>query len=255
MLINLDAKSLEWVTAVYLSGDQVGRQELKEGFDIHSRNQDALHLPTRTIAKIFLFRTIYCDEGGGGAYAFANDPEFAHVSSSTRYWQERIDAFYLKYKGLAKWHTDLLVRVGQTGRLSMPYGREYVFLRKEKNGEKLWPKTQIYNYPVQGLGAELMAIVRVSLAKRLAALVRSKVLAEYKLIATVHDSVLIDAPQEALAPISTIVYNVFRDVPKNFERLFGIPFDLDLNVEIQAGPTWGNMEVIDKETILSCMNQ
>lgn len=245
MLINLDAKSLEWVTAVYLSGDEVGRAELKEGFDIHSRNQDALHLPTRTIAKVFLFRTIYCDEAGGGAYAFANDPEFAHVSSSTRYWQERIDGFYLKYKGLAKWHSTILTTVGQSGRLSMPYGREYVFLRKEKNGEKLWPKTQIYNYPVQGLGAELMAIVRVSLAKRLAALA-----IEHKLVATVHDSVLIDAPEETLAPICKVVYDVFRDVPKNFEKLFGIPFDMDLNVEIQAGPTWGNMQLVDKETLL-----
>jgi DNA polymerase I-like protein with 3'-5' exonuclease and polymerase domains len=124
----------------------------------------------------------------------------------------------------------------------MPWGREYVFLRTERNGEKKWPKTQIYNYPVQGLGAELMAIVRVSLAKRLAA-------ANIKLeiIATVHDSVLIDAPEENLAPISAIVYNVFRDVPKNFERLFGIPFDMELNVEIHAGPTWGNMQLLDKD--------
>jgi DNA polymerase I-like protein with 3'-5' exonuclease and polymerase domains len=245
MLINLDAKSLEWVTAVYLSGDKVGRQELANGDDIHARNQMGLKLPDRTTAKRFLFRTIYCDESGGGAYAFANDPEFSHVSSRTSYWQERIDQFYLKYKDLAKWHQTILTDVGQTGRLSMPWGREYVFLRKEKNGEKLWPKTQIYNYPVQGLGAELMSIVRVSLAKRLRAMQL-----EHKEVATVHDSVLIDAPQENLAPICKCVYNVFRDVPKNFERLFGIPFDMELNVEIQAGPTWGNMQLVDKETLL-----
>ncbi len=244
MLINLDTKSLEWVAAVYLSGDKIGREELNSGDDIHERNQSDLKLPTRLVAKRFLFRTIYCDEESGGAYAFANDPEFSHVSTSTRYWQERINQFYFKYKGLAKWHTHLLTTVGSVGRLSMPWGREYVFLRKEKNGEKIWPKTQIYNYPVQGLGAELMAIVRVSLAKRLAA-----GMLKAKLVGTVHDSVLIDAPQETLAPISAMVYNVFRDVPRNFEKLFGIPFDLDLNVEIQAGPTWGNMQVIDRSMI------
>ncbi len=239
MLINLDAKSLEWVTAVFLSGDKIGRAELASGDDVHARNQAALALPERTTAKRFLFRTIYCDEESGGAYAFANDPEFSHVSSSTRYWQERIDKFYLKYKDLAKWHTEILTTVGASGRLSMPWGREYVFLRKEKNGEKVWPKTQIYNYPVQGLGAELMAIVRVSLAKRLAAMKL-----EHKLVATVHDSVLIDAPEESVDKIIPIVYNVFRDVPMNFERLFNIPFDMKLNVEIQTGPTWGNMEVV-----------
>ncbi len=246
MLINLDAKSLEWVTAVYLSGEKIGREELNSGDDIHERNQSALKLPTRVVAKRFLFRTIYCDEESGGAYAFANDPEFSHVSTSTRYWQERINQFYFKYKDLAKWHHQLLVQVGESGRLSMPWGREYVFLRTERNGEKKWPKTQIYNYPVQGLGAELMAIVRVSLAKRLAALD-----VQHNLVATVHDSVLIDAPQETLAPICKIIYNVFNDVPKNFEKLFSIPFDMKLDVEIKAGPTWGQMEVLDKETILS----
>jgi DNA polymerase I-like protein with 3'-5' exonuclease and polymerase domains len=242
MLINLDAKSLEWVTAVFLSGDRIGKQELSTGLDIHDRNRLDLQLTDRTTAKRFLFRTIYCDEAGGGAYAFANDPEFSHVSQKTSYWQQRIDHFYEKYKDLAKWHSHLLVRVGETGRLSMPWGREYVFLRTERKGVKQWPKTQIYNYPVQGLGAELMAIVRVSLAKRLHAAQLN-----YSLVATVHDSVLIDAPEENLAPISKIVYNVFRDVPKNFERLFGIPFDMELNVEIQAGPTWGSMQLVDKE--------
>ncbi len=239
MLINLDARSLEWVAAVYLSGEKIGREELNSGDDIHERNQSTLKLPTRVIAKRFLFRTIYCDEESGGAYAFANDPEFSHISTSTRYWQERIDKFYLKYKDLAKWHVHLLQTVGNSGRLSMPWGREYVFLRTERNGEKKWPKTQIYNYPVQGLGAELMAIVRVSLAKRLAA---TKL--EHKLVATVHDSVLIDAPKESVDKIIPIVYNVFRDVPMNFERLFNIPFNMKLNVEIQTGPTWGNMEVV-----------
>lgn len=55
-LINVDAKHLDWTTAVYLSQDEVGIREIKEGFDLHTDNQKVFGLPSRLIAKIFLFR-------------------------------------------------------------------------------------------------------------------------------------------------------------------------------------------------------
>jgi DNA polymerase I-like protein with 3'-5' exonuclease and polymerase domains len=240
MLINIDAKQLEWVCAVYLSGDQVGKYEINQGIDIHSDNERTLGLPSRLVAKVFLFRTIYADAERGGAFAFANDPQFAHVSTSERWWQERITKFYDKYKGLAKWHANLLKEVGSTGRWTSPTGRTYNFTRRTlKNGDKVWPKTVIYNYPVQGLGADLMSIVRVSLWKRL------RKLSNVLMTCTVHDSILIDAPAVALEPIVKIANSVFEDVPGNFLRLFGSEFDLNLKCEIQYGPTWGDMVVIN----------
>jgi DNA polymerase I len=242
VLINLDAKQLEWVAACYLSGDKVGREELSAGVDTHQRNQEELELPSRLIAKIFLFRTIYCDESGGGAYGFSSDPDFNSVSKSAKFWQKRIDAFYSKYSGLAEWHAKLLSTVGATGRLVMPYGREYVFMRKEnKKGDKIWPKTQIYNYPVQGLGAELMAIVRASLWRRLRASGTT-----FQLRSTVHDSVLIDVPDTEMSRIVELIFGVFQDVPKNFFKLFNVPFDVTLNVEVQVGPNQGSMKVVNQ---------
>ena len=189
------------------------------------------------MAKTFAFRTIYCDESGGGAYGFGHDPEFTHVSKSTRWWQDRIDAFFTKYSGLAQWHKEILMDVGATGRLVMPWGREYPFFRKKnRNGDQVWPKTQIYNYPVQGLGAELMAIVRVSLAKRLGSAGLS-----YMLRSTVHDSVLIDAPKKEVDKIVEIIYSVFEDVPRNFEKLFGVKFDMSLKAEVTVGQNLGEM--------------
>ncbi len=240
-LIIADAKSLEWVTACYLSGDKIGREELASGTDVHAVNQEALRLPSRNVAKVFLFRTIYCDETSGGAYGFSHDPEFTHVSSSTRYWQDRIDSFFTKYKGLAEWHAKLLSTVGDTGRLVMPWGREFPFyLKQNTRGDRVWPKTQIYNYPVQNLGAELMAIVRVSLMKRIKAAGLSALL-----VGTVHDSVLIDATSSEIDRTCQIIRGVFSDLPRNFEKLFGIPFDMTLNVEIKVGNNWGNAEVIN----------
>lgn len=245
MLIEVDAKGLEWVCAVYLSGDKVGREELSKGIDQHADNQTTLGLPTRHLAKIFLFRTIYCDELTGGAFSFSNDPGFTPVSSSVRWWQSKIDGFFTKYSGLAKWHESLLKEVGSTGIWTSPTGRIYQFNKKSNyQGDLVWPKTQIYNYPVQGLGAELMAIVRVSLTRR----IRALNLQSY-LVLTVHDSILIDALQNELGQICTLIAAVFADVSQNFVRLFDVPFDVPLVGEIKVGEDWGHMKPIDMEIL------
>jgi hypothetical protein len=53
-----------------------------------------LDLPSRLIAKTFVFRLIY----GGSAFSYANDPEFTGVSSDPDFWQSVIDEFYTKYR-------------------------------------------------------------------------------------------------------------------------------------------------------------
>lgn len=56
MLVKVDAKALEWRVAVELSGDKVGLQEILDGVDNHADNQKRFGLPSRLIAKTYLFR-------------------------------------------------------------------------------------------------------------------------------------------------------------------------------------------------------
>jgi len=230
MLINVDAKQLEWVAAAYLSKDKIAYNEIKDpDFDTHEDNRKRLKLPTRLIAKTFLFRLIY----GGSSYAYAHDPEFTHVSTSDKYWQKIIDEFYSKYTGLHRWHGSLMREVVRTGKVVVPTGREYAYAKIR--GE--WPRTTILNYPVQGLGADLMAIARVSLYNRL----KPKKLSS-KLVCTVHDSIVIDSPKGEIDDVVTTVNGVWKDIPRNFYRLFGVEFDLPLRCEILVGSDWGNLE-------------
>lgn len=240
MLINLDAKALEWVAAVYLSQDTVGLQELKDNVDIHSVNQAAFHLPSRLIAKKYLFRMIY----GGSAWSYANDIEFQAVSTKPAYWQNVIDKTYEKYEGLGKWHNKLQKEVSLTGKLVMPTGRVYTYTRKksERTGEMKWPVTTILNYPVQGFGADLMTIIRISLHKRL-----RKAGLKALLLCTVHDSILIDCIMEEVDDVIKIIFKVFEDLPRNFEKIFGVVLNVELKVEVQVGKDWKNMIDIKKE--------
>ena len=232
MLIQADAKGLEWVVISWLSQDPVATQEILDGVDQHAENQQRFGLPERVIAKIFVFRLIY----GGTEYSYANDPDFQGVSRSQNFWKDVIEKFYNKYKGIARKHADWVREATVTGRISMPTGREYAFSPYINNrGESQWPRTKILNYPVQGLAADLMSIARVSLKRRLDAL--SPVLRnDVKLVSTVHDSIVADVAKDSLLEtVQEIIHGVFADIPSNFRGIFGIDFNLPLSCEITGG--------------------
>lgn len=240
MLINADVKSLEIVAAAFLSRDEVLIHEIRSKVDTHGDNQKRFGLPSRLIAKTFVFRLIY----GGSAYSYSIDPEFSTVGYNQKQWQEVIDEYYAKYKGMARWHNDLMKQAVTTGKLVMPTGRIYTFKPEKKGNDIVWPRTTILNYPVQGLGADLVCIARVSAFKRMKGLLAL-------LVSSVHDSIVVDSPLQEIEKVCQILKSSVEDVPKNFERLFKIPFDLPLNVEIQIGEDLKN--VVDIE-VFSCYN-
>ena len=201
MIVNADAKGLEVVCAAYLSHDKVMMQELIDGVDIHGENQKLFGIP-RLIAKILKFRIIY----GGTAYSFAHDPDFAEISTSEKYWQKIIDKYFNKYQGLFEWHTKIIQEVGNTGQLTTPSGRVFVFDPVFNfRGDLTLPITQIKNFPVQSIGADMMSIARVDFARRF---YESGI--EGYIVNTVHDSIVLDVREEVQAT-AILFHQVFND--------------------------------------------
>lgn len=219
---------------MFLSQDTVALAELLSNEDIHEKNRVLLGLPSRLIAKTFLFRLIY----GGSCWAYAQDPEFTHVSSDPDFWQRVIDEFYSKYTGLARWHNSIVEEAIREGCLTVPSGRRYEFSPyRDKRGDIKWPRTTILNYPVQGFSADLMMIARISTRKRLA-----RYGGDCLLVNTVHDDIELDVNEKKLDNGLEMCYNicltmeqVFRDVPMNFEKLYGIEFNVPLIGELSFG--------------------
>lgn len=199
-----------------------------EAVDFHENNKQRFGLPERRIAKIFVFRLIY----GGQAYSYAHDSDFNSISKSVDFWQKIIDEFYAKYPGIAAWHEQLVREVLSTGQLVMPTGRTFKFDRADV-AKRLWFwRPKILNYPVQGTGADLVAIGRVTLWKRL-----RKSSIPHLFVSTVHDSLDIDVESCYTSRVCQIIKESFEDVPKNFESLFGVRFDLPIGSEIGYGPS------------------
>jgi DNA polymerase-1 len=234
MLLQADATGLEIRIAAFLSQDETLIKELVDELDIHTDNQTRFGLPSRLIAKIFVFRLLY----GGSAYSYANDPEFMPISKSEKYWQDVIDAYYDKYKGIKKWHVKLIREAVETGKVISPTGREYRF--QMYNGS--YKDTQIKNYIVQGTGADIMALARVSFFNRLKKLNYRDCL----LVNTVHDSIVLDCKAEYLEIIGQTLHEVFRDIPANFKKLFGSEFNVPMTCEVLYGDNWEEMKEFKK---------
>jgi DNA polymerase I-like protein with 3'-5' exonuclease and polymerase domains len=76
-----------------------------------------------------------------------------------------------------------------------------------------------------------MTIVRVDFFNRL-----KNLNLEAKIINTVHDSIVVDCPKKEVDTITNLFYNIYMDVPKNFQKLFGVEYNLPLTNEISVGP-------------------
>lgn len=228
MIVNADAKALEWFGAVYLSKDKIGYKEIWDGVDQHTLNQEAFSLPSRLIAKVFVFRLIY----GGSAYAYAQDAMFSEVSNEEEFWQSVINKFYSKYSGIAEWHERLVYEAISTGRVTIPTGRFFPFQPINKRGKMVWPRTQILNYPVQGFGADLMVLARVLLKKELLGV------PGVKFVCTVHDSIVWDVEDKMVDLVVETIFKTWDKIPQEFERVFKLPLDLPPKVEVSIGPNW-----------------
>jgi len=171
-------------------------------------------------------------------YGFAQDSDFTFISTKPAFWKGVIDKYYQKYQGIGEWHQKLLTQVGKHGKLVSPFGRRFEW-DLMKYGEYKIPTTQVKNYMVQGTGADVVAIARVSLFKRL-----KQRGVDCKLICTVHDSIVIDCREEMVYNVVQVVNEVFSELPDNINKLFDVGWDLDVNVEIQTGMDLYNLKEI-----------
>jgi DNA polymerase I-like protein with 3'-5' exonuclease and polymerase domains len=227
-IVQVDAGQIEWRAAVFLSDDAVGRKELEDGVDMHTVNQALYKLPERVTAKRFLFKLIY----GASAYGYSQDPEFTHVSTKEKFWQNVIDKTYEKYPGLYRWHVGLVQTAIATGKIVVPSGREFEFHDAANPRER--PK--ILNYPCQGFSADIMMIARISAYRRL------KSLSDVKFVGTIHDSLVLDISAKHLDFVCNTLYTVFDDLAGNVSKMFNIDFNVPLTSEVEYGPNLGDMQ-------------
>lgn len=238
MLVVCDASQLEWRTVVELSQDPVGLKEIEDGLDFHSINQETFGLPDRLTSKIYLFRTIF---NWGKGYAFTVDPKFMHVSTSVKFWDDVGKKFYEKYNGIDKLYHKNLEIITKKQPIIGPLGREWLISPFDKDGNFNLPYTKAVNYPTQGTGADVMMLARISFWNKLKKI--PDLFHNVKLISTVHDSINTDVNHKEvdIKDVARLFNDVFKDLPKNIEKIFGYKWKTPLACETKAGMDMKNM--------------
>jgi DNA polymerase I-like protein with 3'-5' exonuclease and polymerase domains len=116
-------------------------------------------------------------------------------------------------------------------------------MKRNYKGELELPATQIKNYPVQSLGADIMSVIRVDFYRRFKSSNLSGLV-----INTVHDSIVLDLDtkkdDKVVDKVKQMFYDVLNDFPSNFERIFGVEFDLEIRGEMEVGRNMYDMTVI-----------
>lgn len=226
---------MEWRILVWLANDPIAIKELNEGIDFHSKNQAYFNLPSRLIAKVYLFRVIY----RGTGWAFSKDPDFKGISADPDFWDRNNEKFYQKYKGIDQCHIRWAQLVAERKPIISPLGREWMI---PLNDDGNIPWTVLTNYPVQGTGADIVKIARLSLWKRLRESGKSAIL-----VGTVHDDIRIDCPNKEVDDVVKICYDVFDDIPMNVKRLWGIDLPIKFPGEVYVGNNFRHMELAHRE--------
>lgn len=227
VIVNVDAANLEWRTIINLANDETAFQEVDAGLDFHTDNQKRFDLPSRLIAKVFLFRAIY----RGQAFAYANDPDFSF--GTAKFWQGIIDQFNEKYHKIATWHNKAINDVLRFKVYESPIsGRQYHFEPRERRGEMIFNDSEIVNLPNQGLGADIMALIRVMMYEQLKEM---DLLDRIKPLLTVHDSVTFECPKDLLGVLRGVMSSAFDGVRARWNSIY----DSDLFVPIGWEATVG----------------
>jgi len=179
----------------------------------------------------------------GSGWSFANDPAFTHVSDDPKFWEDMNDKFYKKYAGLDKCHEKWAEECHTTGKITGFTGRFWPAHFVEKKDWKTQTTKMVLhmptmtNRPIQGTGNDFMAINRISLLNRMK---KNKV--PGMLVSTVHDSIVADTPEPD--EVGKLMIEVFNDLPKNVEKLFGRKLAIPFPGEVKMGKNLLEMEKI-----------
>jgi len=239
-LASIDYSQLELRVAAWYSRDERLLTAFKNGEDVHTLVAaeifnvpiDEVTYEQRYIAKYVDFGVFY----GRGAQSLAE----GELNCSVEEAQAYIDAFWARFPGVNQWRRKQEEFVIEHGYVVSGTGRRRRFpliLDRKMLGEV---QRKAVNTPIQSLGHDCLLVAM----NRLHQTVLDP--REAFLVGEVHDEVLAEIRKDCLHKVARQFVDVMESVPG--EMLEGVDFPFPVDVEY--GPSWGEMELLDLEEVL-----
>lgn len=247
VVIDLDYSQIELRVAAFIARCQPMIEAFQNGDDLHRILAGQIsHKPIvevtkdeRQKGKSANFGLLY----GMTAYGFKMYAETAYDIVITE--EESVDihqAFFDTWEGIGKWHTRSAAKAHRVGQVSSPLGRVRRLPMVWSNDPKTvaFAERAAVNSPVQGMAADLMKMASCSI---------DGLLPGYppvdgaQLVATVHDSVVVIAPEERWEEVARECKARMEGIVKYIRKVFGVDFDVPLIAEATVGTRWGLSDI------------
>ena len=252
VLLDLDYSQVELRVAAFISRSQPMIEAFQRGDDLHrllaakiagKAPEDVTSLE-RKRAKAGNFGLLYgMSPGGFQSYAAtAYD-----VSLTLAEAQAVHSAFFEMWDGMRQWHERAKRRAYERGYVTSPIGRTQWLsdLYSNSSFKSSHAERNALNSPVQGFGSDLMQMAAASIMGTLPGYPLPRVEGAH-VVATVHDEICIEVPQDRWQEILIECKRRMEDV-----NTFLRPLDCQMDVPIVAGPSagtrWGVHDLHDED--------
>lgn len=238
-LAELDYSQIELRVAAHLAGEPTMLEIYRTGGDIHTRTAQAVtgkedvSKADRTKAKAVNFGFLY----GMGASSFR---DYARDSYSVTLTDDEAveyrKRFFELYSYLPVWHRETKEAAVKNCYVETLFGRRRYLdsIKYGKGSDKGAALRQAVNTSVQSVASDMM-ILALGLIHRLI------VCGDYdaKIVATVHDSVLLEIAEDGAERVARKAQYIMEHLPLSH---FGVKLNVPVEVGLSIGRRWGEME-------------
>jgi DNA polymerase I len=225
VLISADYSQIELRVLAHLSGDEALIDAFSRGEDIHDRtatkvfgdNSGLSEHELRRRAKIINYALLY----GKTAFTLAKD-----IGVTQQAAQEFINAYFAGFPSVRKFIDDLLAEGRRTGVVKTMFGRRRLVPDLTSRNGQIRSAAERYavNFPIQGSAADILKRAMIDVHRELT----TRAMAA-RMILTVHDELLFEAPREQAEETSALVREHMEGAVK---------LKVPLTVDVGVGENW-----------------
>ncbi len=226
VLISADYSQIELRVLAHLSGDEALIDAFQRGEDIHDRTALKVFGTTsglgphelRRRAKIINYALLY----GKTAFTLAKD-----IGVTKQAAQEFINAYFAGFPAVRAFIDDLLASARETGVVKTMFGRWRLAPDLNNRNQQLRSRAEreAVNLPIQGTAADILKRAMIDVHAALPSLAGGRT----RMILTVHDELLFEAPEETAAESAAQLRELM-------ER--AVPLSVPLTVDVGIGQNW-----------------
>jgi DNA polymerase-1 len=226
LLISADYSQIELRVLAHLSGDEALVDAFQRGEDIHDRTALKVFGTTsglsehelRRRAKIINYALLY----GKTAFTLAKD-----IGVTQQAAQDFINAYFAGFPSVRQFIDDLLATARATGVVKTMFGRRRLVPElTSRNGQiRAAAERVAVNLPIQGSAADILKRAMIDVHAALPSLAGGRT----RMILTVHDELLFEAPRDAAEEAAAALREIMQGA---------VPLRVPLTVDVGIGENW-----------------